>query len=506
MLLMIRSLQMEQLFLRMQPLLLGSFVKWSLLFAVIFIILSIYKKLSSDVRHVTLLLLIYAVVLIPLANAIFPLEWFGDTTLTRQGNEISRAVSAALMPHYFEGTVRGAASAGASHQLLTPASSPAGVSWPMILVAIWAAGVAAASTGLVIGRWRVGVLYRHQCDKPSVRVERELEGLVKRLGMRTRVVIVISRLCRVPFTFRVFKPLIVLPRTSESWPSQRVRAVLLHELSHIRRGDYLTKLLARLVCSLFWFLPFLWIAFSRLSREQETACDLSVLRMGVRPTAYARHILDVASISVRNLSFQGSFLAEGRKKTLERRIIHTLQFSRSHAIRRRGIKKKTTRFVLFCTLIAAAIAVIGSCAASRKTITETDFLAAWSGTWVNEELDGRHVEPQILVNHPDGTMEFFIDSAYMESGKRDMRVRNYGVPSITDMWADREGKIWYTAATEPVESGILLSYYGFIDASGDVLEIHEAMSNRIMDAWDTDDFYFHRVYYRQHGESAGLGR
>jgi hypothetical protein len=93
-------------------------------------------------------------------------------------------------------------------------------------------------------------------------------------------------------------------------------------------------------------------------------------------------------------------------------------------------------------------------------------------------------------------MEFFIDSAYMESGKRDMRVRNYGVPTITDMWADREGRIWFTAATEPVESGILFSYYGFIDESGEVLEIHEAMSNKKMDAWDADDFYLHRVYYR----------
>ena len=158
---------------------------------------------------------------------------------------------------------------------------------------------------------------------------------------------------------------------------------------------------------------------------------------------------------------------------------------------------KTMKLVLLCALIAAAIAVIGSCASSRKTITEKDFIEVWSGMWVNEELAGNHLNPKILVNHPDGTMEFFQDSAYMESGKKDMRIRNYGVPSITDKWVDREGRIWYTAATTPVKSGMLFSYYGFIDESGGVLEIHEAMSNKIMNEWETDDYYLHRVYYRQ---------
>jgi len=497
----IRNLPVEHLFLSIQPLLLGSCAKWIVLFTVIFLLLTMYRKLASDVRHVVLLLLIYAVVLIPLANAIFPLEWFGDTTLTRQGNEITKTISAALMPHYVEVPARGVAVAGTTHRSFSLPPSPAGVAWPLILFAIWGTGGIVTSTGLVIGRCRAGVLCRRDCDKPTGRVEKELEGLVKKFGIRRRVGLVISRVCRIPFTFRVINPLVVLPRSSESWSLERVRAVLLHELSHIRRGDYLTKLLARIVCSLFWFLPFLWIAFSRLSREQETACDLSVLRRGMRPTAYARHILDVASISMRNLAFQGAFLAEGRKKTLERRIIHVLQFDREKKIRIGGINMKTTKLVLVCTLFVAVIAIIGSCASSRKTIAGKDFIAAWRGTWVNEEYPGTHVVPQILVNHPGGTMEFFKNPTQMESGYKDMRISNYGFPSITDRWIDREGRIWYTAATKPKrEGGIVFSYYGFIHESGDVLEILESMSNRIIDEWDTNtdyNAYLHRVYYRQ---------
>jgi beta-lactamase regulating signal transducer with metallopeptidase domain len=499
MLQMIHNLQVEHLFFSIQPLLLGSFAKWFVLFTVIFLLLTCYRKLASDVRHVVLLLLIYAVVLIPLANTIFPLEWFGDTTMARQGNEITKAVNTALMPHYVEGTARGAAVVGTTHQSFKLLPSPAGVTWPIILSAIWGTGVIVTSTRLVIGRCRAGVLCWRDCDEPNDRDEKELEGLVKKLGIRRRVGLVISRVHRIPFTFRVFNPLVVLPRTSESWTPERVRAVLLHELSHIRRGDYLTKLLARIVCSLFWFLPFLWIAFSRLSREQEIACDLSVLRRGMRPTEYARHILDVASISTRNLAFQGSFLAEGRIKTLERRIIHALQFDRGKIIKKGGIKMKTTKLALVCTLVVAAIVIIGSCASSRKTIAEKDFITAWSGTWVNEELFGTHLYPQILINHPDGTMEFFQRPENMESGLKDMRIRNFGIASITDRWTDREGRIWYAAATKPKWEGVtVLSYYGFIHESGDVLEILEAMSNVVIDEWDPDNnAWYHRVYYRQ---------
>ena len=500
MLQMIRSLQVERLFLTIQPLLLGSFVKWSLLFAIIYLFLTIHKKLLSDIRHVMLLLLIYAVVLIPVANAFFPLEWFGDTELTRQGNEISRSVSAALMPQYFEGSAGAVAlPAGTAQQSLTLLPSSADVPWPAILITLWCVGAIVSSIGLIVGRVRVGILCRRHCEQLTSRDEKLLEELLKRLSIRRRVGLVSSRACSIPFTFRVFHPLIVLPWTSESWPEERVHAVLLHELSHIKRGDYLTKLLARTVCSLFWFVPFLWIAYSRLSREQETACDLSVLQRGMRPTEYAKHILDIASISVGSLSFQGSFLAEGRKKTLERRIVHALRYEGGEAIKMGESTNKTTKLVLIYALILAAIVVIGSCASSRKTITGKDFIAAWRGTWVNEELAGNFINPQVLINHPDETMEFIKNPFVMKLGKKDSRIMCFNNLTITDKWLDREGRIWYTAATErKTERGTVLSYYGFIHESGDALEILEAMSTRIIEEWDPDNvWYFHRVYYRQ---------
>jgi carboxyl-terminal processing protease len=69
--------------------------------------------------------------------------------------------------------------------------------------------------------------------------------------------------------------------------------VLLHELAHVRRGDFVTGLLGRLACALYWFNPLAWLAAWRIRVEQERACDDLVLGRGLDPAAYARHLLEV---------------------------------------------------------------------------------------------------------------------------------------------------------------------------------------------------------------------
>ncbi len=97
-------------------------------------------------------------------------------------------------------------------------------------------------------------------------------------------------------------------------------------------------------------------------------------------------------------------------------------------------------------------------------------------------------------------MEFFKKPSDINSGSKNIRIRVFGIPSITDKWIDREGNIWFTAVTKPTTvRGTVLSYYGFIHESGDVLEIIEAEGTKILDEWDPNKWlwYHYRVYYRQ---------
>jgi len=56
------------------------------------------------------------------------------------------------------------------------------------------------------------------------------------------------------------------------------RYILLHEQIHIRRKDYIIKILAFLILSIHWFNPLVWIAFRLMSKDMELSCDERVLK------------------------------------------------------------------------------------------------------------------------------------------------------------------------------------------------------------------------------------
>jgi beta-lactamase regulating signal transducer with metallopeptidase domain len=96
-----------------------------------------------------------------------------------------------------------------------------------------------------------------------------------------------------PLTWGFFRPTLLLPSAFSEWPQERRRMVLLHELAHIRRADWLVQLLVQTVRALYWFHPLVWWTTRRLQAESERACDDTVLLTGATPSAYAETLLEV---------------------------------------------------------------------------------------------------------------------------------------------------------------------------------------------------------------------
>src|SRR5262249_18264100 len=76
---------------------------------------------------------------------------------------------------------------------------------------------------------------------------------------------------------------------------ERLQAVLLHELAHVRRLDGLMQMLSLLACAVYWFNPLMWIGARELRREAEIAADDAVLVSGMKPSAYAGGLLQLAA-------------------------------------------------------------------------------------------------------------------------------------------------------------------------------------------------------------------
>jgi TonB family protein len=92
-------------------------------------------------------------------------------------------------------------------------------------------------------------------------------------------------------TIGIFRPVVLLPADAREWPVDRLRAVLLHELMHVRRRDLASQAIAQGACCVYWFHPLAWLAGLRLRRERERACDDAVLGRGIAAHDYAVHLV-----------------------------------------------------------------------------------------------------------------------------------------------------------------------------------------------------------------------
>jgi len=133
-----------------------------------------------------------------------------------------------------------------------------------------------------------------------------------------------------PFACGVFNATIVLPAECDSWSLDRRRAVLLHELAHVRRHDLVGHTLGRLACAVYWFHPLVWTAAKQLRSESERACDDLALACGARATDYAEHLLDIVT-SVRRDSTPSVALAMARRKEFEGRMLAILDPELRHS-------------------------------------------------------------------------------------------------------------------------------------------------------------------------------
>jgi beta-lactamase regulating signal transducer with metallopeptidase domain len=109
-----------------------------------------------------------------------------------------------------------------------------------------------------------------------------MQALAAELGIRKTVSLVESTVVKVPIVIGHFKPLVMVPLGMlNHLPPDEMEAVLLHEMAHIRRHDYLVNYLQRIAESLFFFNPgLLWVS-TLLRVEREVCCDeMAIARTG----------------------------------------------------------------------------------------------------------------------------------------------------------------------------------------------------------------------------------
>src|SRR5699024_8496579 len=163
--------------------------------------------------------------------------------------------------------------------------------WLLMLVGLYATGLF-FFIGKVIRDIYVMRAIRNTGKKPVDRAwERYLAQLAQAWKIPQNVGLYLSRKVDVPVVIGYFKPVIYLPFSlMNHLPPEQIETILLHELAHIKRADFLVNMLQTLVETLLFFNPFVWVVSNTMRKERELACDELVIAEK-EPGIYAESLL-----------------------------------------------------------------------------------------------------------------------------------------------------------------------------------------------------------------------
>jgi protein TonB len=174
----------------------------------------------------------------------------------------------------------------------SPIGSTVPMSLPDIAVVFVVTGVALRLSWMAAGFWRLRRLRRAGEAATSLEACDDLVSTVTRAA----AIRFVPHLYQ-PLTFGFRAPIILLPDVLRTQPLAIQRAVLAHELWHVRRRDWFWTVCEEVVRGVLWFHPGIWVLLSAIqSAREEVVDELSILTTGSRRT-YADALLTFADNS-----------------------------------------------------------------------------------------------------------------------------------------------------------------------------------------------------------------
>lgn len=152
---------------------------------------------------------------------------------------------------------------------------------------------------LLTGIGSVNRLCRHRVHQPGNEWIEKVSELGQSLGLTQKVRLLQSELVKVPVTFGYLKPVILLPvGLLAHLPADQVETILIHELAHIRRRDYLVNLIQKFTESIYFFNPaLLWIS-SLIRQEREACCDDIVMENIQHRSSYLNALVSFQELNL----------------------------------------------------------------------------------------------------------------------------------------------------------------------------------------------------------------
>jgi len=446
------------------PVLLMTLIKSTILFAIVALLIRAFHVNSLKTKYALWVWYVFSVVLIAIITVVSPAFKIPFLQISPHRVKENIILSSLLFPQNEAlSTATNYTIESSVHLQQESYFSSYLLNWTFWIMCGWITGIVFSLLHTLTGRIGVKYISRNTSQHKISYFKTEISHLSRDLGIKSKINIVVSYRCRLPFTYNFSHPVLVIPYEAIDWPKSKLRTILKHELSHIQRHDYLILSLSRFICSVLWFIPVIWIAHAHLQLEQEKICDSVAIEEGERPTVYARYMLDLARTARSLVLWSGIFIIKRRNTMLEKRLTNILG-TRQSLIHEKFSRKKSnflSILIIFIILIIAA-----SSASGKKILSTDDAMKKLEGVYINTEYSGYiDLYPQMRIIFSDGKMETYNKAT---NGSPTFKAEY----SIEESWSDSTGVIYSTVVVEWTPTGNTSLELWKLDQKGDIFEVN----------------------------------
>lgn len=264
-------------------------------------------------------------------------------------------------------------------------------------------------------RWFLGyrqtqLIRNHGLQKMPAEWRLFVNRIAGQLNIKKKIQVFLSGTVTTPLTIGFLKPVILIPIASiNHLTTDQLEAVLLHELAHIKRYDYLANIILSVVEISLFFNPFTQLLSKSIRKERENSCDDWVLQFQYDASLYAEALLRIAYLQA-TPAF--AMAATGKKNELLVRV-------------KRMIEKKENRFSYRRQLLAFVIVTgILSSIAWLNPLTphaEKQNTASATNKTLQKKVQGYAVEPMaVSVDNPLFNPVFFLSEPLKAKMKKNI--------------------------------------------------------------------------------------
>jgi bla regulator protein blaR1 len=258
-----------------------------------------------------------------------------------------------------------------------------------LFVAIWFLVFLAKAVKLMGGLVYVQRIKHYKTHTPGHYWTNRMQELADALGVKVRVRLLESELVKVPLVAGFLKPIILVPLgLMANMPAEQVEAILLHELAHIRRRDFLVNLAQSFAETLFFFNPaVLWIS-ALLREEREHCCDDMAIAVTQSKTGYINALVSFQEYQLEN-NTPYTMAFPGKKNQLLNRVKRIID--NSH----KTLNMTEKSFLVLCLSLIGILSAVWAQPEAQKKPQTTKQEPAQQQAEKNKELAAfQQPEPQ----------------------------------------------------------------------------------------------------------------